>query len=141
MSTERLAHRAWAIEEWARVLEASPDWASLKYPIGSRAGWMESRSDRGGPVYTTPGVGPNYGYHPGIGILDGWQTQGMFTHGRYCTGRLRRGKYLWSMVRAKIFREALVMYWWKVTVENGCAEGGCIRKRDREEFETSGVCV
>ena len=62
MSTaERLTHRAWAIEEWARVLKASPDWASLKYPIGFREGWMESRSDRGGPVYTTPGIGQNYG--------------------------------------------------------------------------------
>lgn len=42
---------------------------------------------------------------------------------------------VWSMVRAKVFREALVMYWWKVTVENGCAEDGHIRKRDRKEFE------
>lgn len=81
------------------------------------------------------------GWHPGRMFIDHYRGDGLRWYtgapgSRFCVGRIRRGKYLWSMVRAKVFRESLMWYWMRVTAERGCAKGGRIRKRDRDRFES-----
>ena len=99
--------------------QLNQEWWQTDYPLNLRPGewhvgmmWMDSHRRSGLKWYDTNG---------------------------FCAGRVRRGKYLWKMMRALQRRRSIVFFWMKVAFEGGCATNGRMRKRHRSEYEAETV--